>query len=157
MPIPYHNIMDACIDLGHWPSHFKCFSTVIISKPNKLAYNHPKSFCPIILLNTLSKLIEKVITKRLQFHIIRNDFIHSSQLGSFKFKSTMDAGIALTHIIWSDWIKNKTMSILAFDIAQFFPSLNHCLLTLTLIKAGLDPKVTSFFVDFLVRRKTNYL
>jgi len=69
----------------------------------------------------------------------------------------MDAGIALTHVIWSGWVKNKTTSILAFDIAQFFPSLNHCLLTLSLKKAGLNPKVTSFFVDFLVRRKTNYM
>ena len=49
------------------------------------------------------------------------------------------------------------MSILAFDIAQFFPSLNHRLLTLSLEKVGLDSKVTSFFVDFLVRRKTNYM
>jgi len=49
------------------------------------------------------------------------------------------------------------MSILAFNIAQFFPSLNHCLLTLSLEKTGLNPKVTSFFMDFLVRRKTNYM
>ena len=49
------------------------------------------------------------------------------------------------------------MSILAFDIAQFFPTLNHCLFTLILKKADLDPKVTSFFADYLVRRKTNYV
>ena len=38
------NITDACINLGHWPNHFKRFSTVIIPKPKKLTYNHPKSF-----------------------------------------------------------------------------------------------------------------
>jgi len=130
---------------------------VIIPKPNKLAYNNPKSFCPIVLLNTLSKLIEKVIAERLQFHVIKNNFIHPSQLGGLKFKSTTDAGIVLTHIIQSGWVKNKTTSILAFDITQFFPSLNHHLLTLSLTKAGLNPKVTSFFEDFLVRRKTNYM
>ena len=31
------------------------------------------------------------------------------------------------------------------------------MLILSLIKAGLDPKVTSFFKDFLVKRKTNYI
>ena len=146
-----------CIDLGHWPSYFKCFSMVIIPKPNKPTYDHPKSFHPIVLLNTIGKLIKKVIAERLQFHVVRNNFIHSSQLGGLKFKSTMDAEITLTYIIRSGWVKNKTMSILAFDIAQFFPSLNHCLLTLSLKKAGLDLKVTSFFADFLVRRKTNYM
>ena len=30
------------------------------------------------------------------------------------------------------------------------------MLVLSLAKAGLDPKVTSFFKDFLVKRKTNY-
>ena len=63
----------------------------------------------------------------------------------------------LTHVIQSGWVKNKTTSILAFDITQFFPSLNHHLLTLSLTKIGLNPKVTSFFEDFLVRRKTNYM
>ena len=155
--INFINIADVCINLGHWPNYFKYFSTVIIPKPNKLAYNHPKSFWPIVLLNTLGKLIERVITERLQFYVVRNNFIHSSQLGSLKFKSTTDTRIALMHIIQSGWVKNKTTSTLAFDITQFFSTLNHCLLTLTLEKAGLDPKVISFFVDYLVRKKTNYV
>ena len=151
------NIADTCINLGYWPNHFKCSSTVIIPKPNKFAYDHPKSFRPIVLLNTLGKLIEKVIAERLQFHVVRNNFIYPSQLGSLKFKSTTDARIALTHIIRSGWVKNKITSTLAFNITQFFPSLNHRLLTLTLKKVGLDPKVISFFVDYLIRRKTNYV
>ena len=65
-------------------------------------------------------------------------------------------GVALTHVIHSGWVKNRTTSILAFDIVQFFPSLNHHLLTFSLEKTGFDPRVTSFFMDFLVQRKTNY-
>jgi len=34
--------------------------------------------------------------------------------------------------------------------------LNHCLLIIILGKAGLEPKVASFFTDYLVKRKTNY-
>jgi len=119
------NIADACINLGHWPKYFKISTTVVIPKPNKPLYNNPKAFCPIILLNTLSKLVEKVIAERLQFIVASNDFIHPSQLGSLKFKSTSDASIALTHIICSGWTKGRTTSTLAFDISQFFPSLNH--------------------------------
>ena len=150
------NIADTCINLGHWPSYFKCSSMVVIPKPNKLVYDQPKSFQSIVLLNTLDKLIEKVVTKKLQFLITKNNFIYSSQLGSLKFKSTTDTGVTLTHIIQSGWVKNKTTSTLAFDIAQFFPSLNHCLFTLILEKVGLDSKVVSFFADYLIGRKTNY-
>ena len=35
--------------------------------------------------------------------------------------------------------------------------LNYKLLTLILKKAGLDPKVTSFFANYLVKRKTSYV
>jgi len=132
-------------------------TTIVIPKPNKSSYNHPKAFCPIVLFNTLSKLIEKVVAKRLQFIVMSNDFIHPSQLGGLKFKSTMDAGITLTHIVRSGWAKGRSMSSLAFDISQFFPSLNHNLLILILEKAGLDHKVTNFFVNYLIQRSMKYL
>ena len=151
------NITDSCINLGHWPNYFKILTTIVIPKPNKSLYNHLKAFRPIVLLNTLGKLIEKVVAERLQFMVTRNDFIHPSQLGGLKFKSTSDAGIALTHIIRSGWAKGKSTSSLAFDISQFFPSLNYRLLVLILEKAGLDPKVMAFFANYLVQRRTNYL
>ena len=72
---------------------------VIISKPNKKAYDSLKAFRPIVLLNTISKLIEKVIRECLQFNMALNEFIHPSQLGGLKFKFMIDVGVALTHII----------------------------------------------------------
>ena len=93
----------------------------------------------------------------MQFLTISNDFIYPYQLGGLKHRSTTDANIALTHLIWSDWVKNLTTSILAFNIAQFFPSLNHQLLPLILDKTGLDQKVLAFFKNYLVGRKTKYL
>jgi len=111
------DIANTCIDLGHWPSHFKMSTMVIIPKPNKLLYDSPKSFCPIVLLNTLDKLSKKMIGERLQFHLISNNFIHSCQLGGLKHQSITDMGVALTHFIQSGWVKNLTTSMLAFDIA----------------------------------------
>ena len=55
------HIANTCIELEYWPLHFKRFTTVIIPKLNKKSYDTPKSFRPIILLNTMGKLIEKVI------------------------------------------------------------------------------------------------
>ena len=149
-------IANACFDLGHWPNHFKKSTMIVIPKPNKSSYDSLKSFRPIILLNTLGKLIEKVIRERLQFQVILNNFIHQSLLGGLKFKSTTDAGITLTHFIRSGWIKNLLTSSLVFDIAQFFSSLNHCLLSLILDKAGFSSQVINFFSNYLVNRKTSY-
>ena len=150
------SIANACIEVGHWPSHFKKSTMVIISKPNKKLYNFPKAFRPIILLNTVGKLIEKVIGERLQFHVASNDFIHPCQLGSLKFKPTINMGVILFHIIHSQWVKNLSTSTLAFDIVQFFPSLNHCLLSRIIKKARFDNWIVSFFSNYLVDRRTNY-
>jgi len=68
-------IANACIALEFWPSHFKSVATVVIPKPNKDSYSMPKSFQPIILLNMTGKLIEKVISNCLQFHMVLSGFL----------------------------------------------------------------------------------
>ena len=150
------NIANACIELSHWPYHFKVSTSIIIPKPNKESYNSPKTFQPIILLNTISKLIKKVISERLQFQLISNDFIYQCQLEGLKQHFTTDTNVILTYFIHTSQVKNLSTSMLAFDIAQFFPLLNHQLL-LILIKAGFDSKILFFFQDYLVGRKTKYL
>jgi len=77
-------ITNICIDLSYWPSYFKTSLLIIISKPNKLLYNSPKMFCSIILLNTLRKLIKKIIGERLQSNSITSNFVHLNQLGRLK-------------------------------------------------------------------------
>ena len=73
--------------------------SIIIPKSNKASYNTPKIFRPIILLNILNKLIEKVIGERFQFQDLSKDVINSCQLGRLKQQSIVDANIVLTHLI----------------------------------------------------------
>jgi len=92
---------------------------IIISKPNKVSYNSLKIFFSIVLLNTLGKLIEKVIGERLQYQPIASDFIYPNQLSELKQHSTTNADIVITHLICLGWVKGLKTSILAFDITQF--------------------------------------
>jgi len=142
--------------LGYWLFHFKVFTSIIIPKPNKKSYNSSKLFKPIVLLNTIGKLIEKVIGDKLQFYSILNNFIHPSQLSSLKQRLISDVSIALTHFIHSGWVNHTTTSTLAFNITQSFLLLNYWVLLLIFRKAGFDPKVRQFFSNYLVGRKTWY-
>ena len=38
------DIANACIELGHWPYHFKTSTTIIIPKMNKASYDTLESF-----------------------------------------------------------------------------------------------------------------
>jgi len=131
--------------------------SIIISKPNKISYNTSKTFRPIVLLNILSKLIEKVVGKRLQFQALSNNSIHPCQLEGLKQQSTTNTGIFLTYFIHLGWIKNCSTSMLVFNITQFFPSLDHQMLPFILDKLEFDPRVSCFFSNYLIGRKTQYL
>jgi retron-type reverse transcriptase len=150
-------IGNACIRLGHWPVYFKTSTSVIIPKPGKDNYSTPKSFRPIVLLNTMGKLIEKMLARRLQFESVKFDILHPHQFGGIFQRSTEDAGLFLTHAIRAGWARKKKTSIIAFDVAQFFPSLNHNMLIAILRAQGFAPLLLNFFSDYLTGRKTEYL
>jgi hypothetical protein len=55
------------------------------------------------------------------------------------------------------WSNKKVTLVIAFDIAQFFPSLNHDILLSIFDHFGFDDCVVNFFSDYLVNRKTQYV
>ena len=71
-------IANSCINLNYWLSYFKKSMSIIIPKPNKSLYNTSKTFQSIVFLNTVGKLIKKVISNRIQVHSITLNFIHST-------------------------------------------------------------------------------
>jgi len=150
------SIANTCIELEYWPLHFKRSTIIVIPRPNKKSYDSSKVFRLIVLLNIVGKLIEKDIGERLQFNTASNKFIHPSQLSGLKFKSIIDTGVALIHIIHTSWVRNLSTSTLTFDIAQFFPLLNHRLLSLIMRKAGFNNCIILFFTNYLIDKKTNY-
>ena len=150
------SLANTCLSLQHWPKHFKELVSIIISKLGKSAYDIPKAFRPIVLLNMLGKLIEKMIARWLQFDTVKYSIFHPNQLGGVAQRSTENAGVFLIYLVWAGWTKKLKTSIVAFDIVQFFPSLNHSILTLILRYFGFPDCVVDFFSDYLVGRSTQY-
>ncbi|CAA7267579.1 unnamed protein product [Cyclocybe aegerita] len=149
-------LANACLRVGHWPRIFKESLSVIVPKPNKPSYFVPKAFRPIVLLITFGKLIEKMIASRIQFDAVKHDIFHPNQLGGIRQRSTEDAGLILTHLMRAGWVKGLQTSALAFDIAQFFPSINHEMFMAVLRKQGFSPVLVEFFASYLVGRSTVY-
>ena len=54
------------------------------------------------------------------------------------------------------WAQGLQTSIVAFDIAQFFPLINHQFLLEVLRKEGFNHKITAFFESYLVDSVTSY-
>ena len=150
------SLANTCLSLHHWPKYFKESVSVIIPKLGKSAYDTPKAFRPIVLLNTLDKLIKKMVAKQLQFDAVKYGILHLNQLEGMIQWFTKDAGMFLTHFVWAGWAKNLKTSIIALDITQFFPSLNHSMLTSILSHFGFANCIVDFFSNYLVGRSTQY-
>jgi len=151
------NITNLCINLSYWLSHFKKSISIIILKPNRSLYNTSKTFQPIVLLNMVGKLIRKFISNKIQVYSITSNFIYLTPIGGIKQWSTIDTRVFLTHLICMGWVRDLYMSTLAFDVAQFFPSLNYQLLLIILNKASFDSYISFFFSNYLINRQTQYI
>ncbi|KAF8662812.1 hypothetical protein AX14_006997, partial [Amanita brunnescens Koide BX004] len=84
---------------GTWPSYFKDSQSVIIPKPNKPDYSIPKAYRPIALLNTLGKLLTKILANRLQHDAAEFNLLHRDQFGGIQKHATIDAGLSLVDFI----------------------------------------------------------
>ena len=85
--------------MGVWPTHFKDSFSVIIPKPNKSDYTIPKSYRPIALLNTIGKLLTKILANRLQHDSAEYGLLHRDQFGGIQKHATIDAGLTLVDFI----------------------------------------------------------
>jgi hypothetical protein len=59
------NIFTASVNLGYHPKQWRSAKIVVLRKPGKSDYTNPRSYRPISLLNTLGKLLEAVMARRL--------------------------------------------------------------------------------------------
>ena len=141
---------------GVWPTWFKQSTCVIIPKPNKPRYNVPKAFRPISLLNTIGKLLTKIIATRLQFDCLKYDILHPGQCGGVKKHATIDAGVTLASFVAESRELGLHSTACAFDIAQFFPSLSHKGCALILARFGFNQSLIQLFNSYFNGRITRY-
>lgn len=75
----------------------KAANGIVLPKPAKESYIDPSSFRIIVLLETISKLLERIVTFRLYDQAIVSNLIHPNLGGSLPGRSTSDAATTLIH------------------------------------------------------------
>jgi len=75
-------LANACWALGHFLARFKEARTVVLRKPGKPSYSNPGAWWPIVLLNTIGKLIKSLIAKRLSWAAEEYKLFPDTQIGA---------------------------------------------------------------------------
>lgn len=146
------SLFNACLEFGHHPSSLKTAVISVVPKPRKADMSDPRSYRPISLLECLSKLLEKVIARRLIFEIGKFNLVPTNQFGGRDKSSVIDACLSLTHDIQAAWKNGLVASALAIDIKGYFNHVNHSRLIHTLHLLGFAPQLVSWLRSFLHER-----
>ncbi|EUC59881.1 UFP0650 endoplasmic reticulum membrane protein, putative, partial [Rhizoctonia solani AG-3 Rhs1AP] len=116
----------------------------------------PKNYRPIALLETLSKLLEKVITRRLIFEAGNNNIIPQSQFGGRDITSCTDAGLCMIHDIRQQWQRNCSVSLLTLDVSGYFNNVDHTRLIYTLNRLGYSDQICNWLQSYLSNRTAQF-
>ena len=152
-----HMIFNACVSNGYHPTAWKRATTLALRKPNKEDYTIPKAYRPIALLNTMGKILELVMARKLSQLAEENNLLPETQMGARKGRSTETALQLLTeqvHEIWNLPGAKRVATMLSMDISGAFPNVSHHRLLHNLRKRKIPLAYTSWVDSFLKNRKT---
>ncbi|KAF8625109.1 hypothetical protein AX15_005545 [Amanita polypyramis BW_CC] len=149
-------IFNALVLYHDMPPKLKQALMVIIPKPNKSDYKKPKAWCPIVLLPCISKLLMGVLAKRLQTEARAHNLLHPNQYGGILGRSALDAALLFTEHCHQAKLQGLYTSILAVDIAQFFPSIKKNIAIEIYRRQGFAEHLVQFLGSYLSNRLTSY-
>jgi ribonuclease HI len=147
-------IANACMQLAYHPKQWRLFSTITLRKPGKPDYSIPKAYRPIALEDTLSKVVETVVARRLSQMAEEHALLAPSHFGGRPGRTTSDAVLLLVHKIKAAWRKGKVATGLFLDISQAFPTVSHPRLLHNLRKRRVAHQLVEWIASFLSDRYT---
>jgi len=113
-PDRFLDLFNNAVSLGHHP--WSDALVAVIPKPKKPDYSLPKAYCPISLLECCSKLLEKIIAKRILNDIHHYDILPPTQFGSHAYHCAIDAALCLVHNTQAAVQTSFIVSVVLFDI-----------------------------------------
>src|SRR5436190_7584096 len=106
LPIIEHHLqtlMQASINLGHFPKSFKHTTTIVLRKPGKSDYTNAKAYRPIALENTLGKVMESVMADIISYLTETHELLPAQHYGGRPGRSAEDAMMVLSENIHEAW------------------------------------------------------
>ena len=145
------HITNAIILLQHFPTQWKNAIVVPILKPSKDPLN-PNSYRPISLLNSLSKVVERALLRRLNTLGLQ-DKIPAEQFGFRPGHSTTLLAAKIVQDAVDKFNVGQTTFLAALDIERAFDSVWHNGLTYKLIyHHELPPYIITLIHSYIARR-----
>ena len=127
---------------------------MVLRKLGKPRYDIPKVYRPIVLLNTMGKLLTAIISEQLTYYMEIYSLLPPTHFGGRPGRTTTDALHALTYKIKDVWRKRQVISVLFLDIKGAFPNVVNERLIHNLKTRRVPLKIVKFIQNLLKERNT---
>jgi hypothetical protein len=144
-------IFNRSLELSYFPAQWKVAKIIMLPKPGK-DHTSPLNYRPISLLNSLDKLFEKIILKRLNFQLRELKVNRNDQYGFKRGHSTTHALLRNVERITHGFNNNKATVTLFLDIERAFDKVWTTGIIAKLIKAKIPPHLIHLIHNYLQNR-----
>ena len=147
---PLSKIFNLSLITGIFPETMKTSKVIPVLKkgdPHLIT-----NYRPISLLSTFSKILERLVYKRLSDFLDKNNIIISQQFGFRKYHSTETALLYATELLYSFFEKNEYAVGIYIDLSKAFDCLSHDVLLYKLNHYGVRGVPLQWFSSYLSSR-----
>ena len=145
------DIFNRSMSQGYFPSNFKTAKIVPIYK-KKGSRKNKQNYRPISLLCSMSKILEKLVHKRVYKFLEKMNFFPNTQFGFRKSVSTSHAISLLVNTITKFMNKKKKTLGIFLDFSKAFDLIDHKILLQKLKKCGIRGHANKWFESYLSNR-----
>lgn len=149
-------LFNKLLQISYFPHKWKEAIVVFFYKQNKPSAL-PSSYRPICLLQSISKIFERIINNRILFHLNQNFKLAAQQFGFIEGKSTTLCINSLLQEINKRNNKFKYTLLVSFDISGAFDNVDWQILLHELGAHNLDKYLQDICKSFLTNRKVGVL
>ena len=149
---PLCHIFNLSLSNGQCPVSLKVAKVIPVFK-NKGDPSEIKNYRPISLLPSMSKILEKIVYKRLYNFLEKNDILTHNQFGFRQGHSTELAIIQLCNRIIESFVNKKHTIGVFMDLSKAFDTIDHSILLYKLKFYGVRGTALHWFEDYLSNRK----
>lgn len=141
----------ACISHGYFPKQWKEAYGIMLTKPNKDS-KRVTNYRPISLLNTMGKLFERIVGRRLQEHLSEQNFFNDWQRAYQSKKEAAEIVYRLGEEVRTARKTGWITAAISLDVEKAFDSVWHNGLRYKLSELGLPGRLLRLLSSFLTDR-----